>query len=240
MPTDQTIHEEQLVTTAAANDEIVIWRTLNNDTKRITRLNFIGATFTGGGTIASGGFDLSLEANSVVKGNLRGNISGDGTLAFAAAGLTLNVAASGTVALTDVAQTISAAKTFSGATTFSGIVTHTAAQMNLPSQFIYSMTAITLNNNTALVLNIGTTGVVLIYNTQVTNQCAIINFRAASGPYANIVAQPGSVFETATFGLTGTTGNAGKITFSASSNTNTYIENQTGATLTGLRILRLL
>jgi hypothetical protein len=77
---DQTIHDENVVTTAAVADELLIWRVANNDTKRITKANFIGVTITGGGTIATGGFTLTVAGNSTINGSLVGNVSGGGTL----------------------------------------------------------------------------------------------------------------------------------------------------------------
>jgi hypothetical protein len=107
---DQTIHDETVVTSAAAADEILIWRAANNDTRRITKANFLGLTATGGGTFATGGFTLTLNGDSAINGTL------------AAAGFTLTVPATGTAALLGTAQTFSATQTFA-ALTASGVIT---------------------------------------------------------------------------------------------------------------------
>jgi hypothetical protein len=96
-----------VVTSAAAADEVLIWRAANSDTKRITKANYIGATFTGAGTIATGGFTLTLGSTSAINGN----ITGGGTLALG--GFTLTVPATGTASLLGTAQTSTALKTFS-------------------------------------------------------------------------------------------------------------------------------
>lgn len=101
---DQTIHDETVVTSAAAADELLIWRAANSDTRRITKANFVGLTATGGGTIATGGFTLTLNGDSAINGTL------------SAAGFTLTVPATGTAALLGQAQTFTALQTFDALT----------------------------------------------------------------------------------------------------------------------------
>jgi parallel beta-helix repeat protein len=57
----------------------------------------------------------------------------------------------------------------------------------------------------------------------------IFNFDALTSPLCQIVAQNATTFEATTGILTGTTGTNGKITVSAASNGNIYIENRLGA-----------
>jgi len=61
----KTIHEHPLVTSAAAADELLIWRTASSDTKRIAKSNLLGGSLTGGGVIATGGFTLTVPATGV-------------------------------------------------------------------------------------------------------------------------------------------------------------------------------
>jgi hypothetical protein len=106
---DQTIHDENIVTTAAIGDELLIWRVANNDTKRITKANFVGAILTGGGTLATGGFTLTVAGDSTINGSLVGP------------GFTLTVPATGTAGLLETAQTYTGAKTYSALLTAAAI-----------------------------------------------------------------------------------------------------------------------
>lgn len=71
--------------------------------RRITKKNFIGATLTGLGTIATGGNALTVGGTSSLNGAIAGNLSGSGTIATA--GFTGTLPATGTFALLGVAQT---------------------------------------------------------------------------------------------------------------------------------------
>ena len=110
-----TINGLTTVTSAAAGDFVPIWRASNADTRKITKQNFIGATFTGGGTIATGGNTLTVGGTSSINGTLTGTVS--------AAGFTLTVPATGTVDLLGTAQTITALKRFNAGITFDGVNT---------------------------------------------------------------------------------------------------------------------
>jgi hypothetical protein len=105
-----TIDGLTVTTSAAAGDEIPIWRVANSDTRKITKANFIGAVLTGGGTIATGGFTLTIGANSAINGN----VTGGGTLATG--GFTLTVPATGTAALISTGN-FTPALTFTSSTT---------------------------------------------------------------------------------------------------------------------------
>lgn len=59
---DETIHDQGLVTSAAAGDEIALWVVASNVLRRITKANFMGAALTGGGTIVTGGYTLTVPA----------------------------------------------------------------------------------------------------------------------------------------------------------------------------------
>lgn len=58
----KTINGLTVTTSAAAGDFVPIWRASNADTRKITKANFIGATLTGGGTVATGGYTLTVPA----------------------------------------------------------------------------------------------------------------------------------------------------------------------------------
>lgn len=58
----KTINGLTVTTSAAAGDLLAIWRAANNDTRKITKLNFMGGVLTGAGTIATGGFTLTVPA----------------------------------------------------------------------------------------------------------------------------------------------------------------------------------
>lgn len=115
-----------VVTSAAADDLLAIWRTANADTRSITKTNFMGGVLTGGGTIATGGFTLTVGATSAINGSLVGNISGGGTLALG--GYTLTVPATGTAALKEG---------------FSGARVYNSANISIPNN---SSTALTFNS----------------------------------------------------------------------------------------------
>lgn len=57
-----TINDLAEVTTIASGDFVAIWRTANADTRKITRANLYGGLLTGGGTIATGGYTLTVPA----------------------------------------------------------------------------------------------------------------------------------------------------------------------------------
>lgn len=121
--TNKTIHEQTLTTSADASDEVLIWVVASGLTKRITKSNFVGGVLTGGGTIATGGYALTIGGASAINGtvsgggtlatagytltlagtsSLAGTVSGGGTIATA--GYTLTVPATGTAALRNAVQ----------------------------------------------------------------------------------------------------------------------------------------
>jgi len=161
---NKTINDLTVTTSAASGDFVPVWRASNGDTRKITKANFMGGVLTGAGTIATGGFTLTLSssgtlalagfsltvgANSTVNGSLVGNMTGGGTVAtggftltvganstingslvgnmtgagtIATGGFTGTLPATGTLALINVAQTITAAHTFSGAMFLVGLI----------------------------------------------------------------------------------------------------------------------
>jgi hypothetical protein len=128
----KTINALTVTTTAAGGDFVPIWRAANSDTRKITKANFVGAVITGGGTIATGGFTLTVGANSTINGSVVGNISGGGTLA--SGGFTLTVPATGTAALINLAQIYTAANTFSALITASAGINFGGTTLNVYSQ----------------------------------------------------------------------------------------------------------
>lgn len=122
---DITINDLAEVTTIASGDFVAIWRTANGDTRKITRANLYGGLLTGGGTIATGGYTLTVPktGTAVVGSGTSGRVasfsdtntvaastlakSGAGVLTLSAASAyTLTVPATGTAALLDAAQTL--------------------------------------------------------------------------------------------------------------------------------------
>ena len=122
---DITINDLAEVTTIASGDFVAIWRTANGDTRKITRSNLYGGLLTGGGTIATGGYTLTVPATgtAVLGTGTSGRIasfsdantlaastlvkSGAGVLTLSAASTyTLTVPATGTAALLDATQTL--------------------------------------------------------------------------------------------------------------------------------------
>lgn len=59
---DKTITELTATTSAATADEIPIWVAGSAVTRKITKANFLQGAFTGGGTVATGGFTLTVPA----------------------------------------------------------------------------------------------------------------------------------------------------------------------------------
>lgn len=59
---DTTINGLTATTSAVAADEIPMWVTGSAVTRKITKANFLGGAMTGGGTIATGGFTLTVPA----------------------------------------------------------------------------------------------------------------------------------------------------------------------------------
>lgn len=63
----KTINGLTVTTSAAAGDLLAIWRAANNDTRKITKANFMGGVLTGAGTIATGGFTLTVPATGTAS-----------------------------------------------------------------------------------------------------------------------------------------------------------------------------
>lgn len=140
----------------------------------------------------------------------------------AASGTTKKLAASGLV-WTDGAQTITGAKTFSAAVTFSDIIAMAHARTRSDA---------IADDNVAVITPFQNTGVILINATTFTNTVSgILSYRAASGAIMHILAG-GANLESSTSILTGTTGTDGKVTISANSNGNIYLENRMGGSIT--------
>lgn len=121
-----TIGQLTLVTSAAAADLIEIEVAASGLSRKITKANLIGATLTGGGSIVTGGFTLTIpktgtvpvgtgtdgrvaqwsgDANTLAAATLAK--TGAGVLTLAAAGAyTLTVPATGTAVLLDAVQTL--------------------------------------------------------------------------------------------------------------------------------------
>lgn len=59
---DRTITQLTVTTSAAAGDEIPIWVAASSVTRKITKANFMGGVLTGAGTVATGGFTLTVPA----------------------------------------------------------------------------------------------------------------------------------------------------------------------------------
>jgi hypothetical protein len=74
------------------------------------------------------------------------------------------------------------------------------------------------------------TGIIEISSTTDATVYGIVTYRAASTPFAQIIAG-GSNFETSTSVLAGTTGNDTKVTFSANSGGTLYLENRRGGSI---------
>lgn len=70
---NKTINDLTGVTSAVADDVIPIWRKTNNDTRKIEKLDFIGATITGEGNIATGGYTLTVSGDATVAGTYEAN-----------------------------------------------------------------------------------------------------------------------------------------------------------------------
>lgn len=57
----ETIHDKSDLGTGIANaDEVPVWDVSAGNTRMVSRANFVGATLTGGGTVATGGFTLTV------------------------------------------------------------------------------------------------------------------------------------------------------------------------------------
>lgn len=57
---NKTINDLTSTDSAASGDFLPIWRASNGDTRKITKANFIGGVLTGAGTIATGGYTLTI------------------------------------------------------------------------------------------------------------------------------------------------------------------------------------
>lgn len=104
------------ITSAASNDLIWVGVVASNILKKITKANFMGGVLTGGGTLATGGFTLTVGANSAINGTLAGggsitttgtntiagSVTGGGTVATA--GFTLTVPETGIAACRNTVQ----------------------------------------------------------------------------------------------------------------------------------------
>lgn len=58
-----TVTQLTALTSVASNDEIPIWDVSAAQLKKVARSDLVGATLTGGGTIATGGFTLTVPAS---------------------------------------------------------------------------------------------------------------------------------------------------------------------------------
>lgn len=67
----ETVSALTELTSPAANDEIGIWDVSAGEYKKIQQSNLVGATITGGGTVALGGYTLTVPATGTVA--LRGS-----------------------------------------------------------------------------------------------------------------------------------------------------------------------
>lgn len=112
----KTIGGLTTVTSVLGSDYVPVWIAASNLMRKITKTNFIGAAFTGGGTLATGGFTLTVAGTSTINGSVVGNMTGSGTLATA--GFTLTVPATGTAALKSASQTFTGVQTFSNGIAF--------------------------------------------------------------------------------------------------------------------------
>jgi hypothetical protein len=90
----------------AAGDLLAIWNVAQSRTDKITRANLIGATLTGGGTVATGGFTLTIGAASAINGTLAGGGQVN------TGGFTLTVPATGSAALLAVSNVFTVAQGF--------------------------------------------------------------------------------------------------------------------------------
>jgi len=154
----------------------------------------------------------------ITKANLLGgSMTGSGVLATG--GFTLTVPATGTAALLGTAQAFSALKTFSA-----GLA---ATKM----KFLASQS---INDDAVFILTPATTiGVLFVTNTgNMHTTSGFVAWRAVATTRCAIIAQVSTVIEATTGILTGTTGTDTKVTVSAHSDGNLYIENRTGAAIT--------
>lgn len=67
---NKTINDLTVTTSAAAADLVPVWVAASSVTRKVTKANFIGAVLTGGGTVATGGFTLTVPATGTAA--LRG------------------------------------------------------------------------------------------------------------------------------------------------------------------------
>lgn len=107
-------------TSAASGDYIPFQIAASGLTRKITKANLLGGTMTGAGTIATGGYTLTINGTSVINGSLVGNMTGSGTVATG--GFTLTVPATGTAQLLATTQVITGKKTWQPAS-FSDVPT---------------------------------------------------------------------------------------------------------------------
>lgn len=91
-----TIGQLTLATSALDTDLMEMEVAASGVSHRITKKDWIGATLSGGGSIATGGFSLALSGNTV--------ISGGGALALG--GFSLTVPATGVADIVDATQTL--------------------------------------------------------------------------------------------------------------------------------------
>lgn len=206
---DQTINAETTTTSMAATDKFLIWRTANGDTRAITKQNALGF-IASGDVIALANYTLTLEANSILKGTVRGNISGDGH--------TLTVAATGIAALLDTIQTFTATKAFTAVTQLVGGVR--SGTITLASDTATSLTPPIANAMFAIWSQSNSKHVV----------AGIVSFNTASSAGITKLAG-GANFAVTTGVLAGTTGSNAFVTVAAHTDGKVYVENR-GSTST--------
>lgn len=109
-------------TDPAVTDEIPIWDLVAGEAKKATITNILNARLTGGGSIATGGFNLTLTGTSTLNGSVVGSMTGGGTVATGGFTLTVGggsaitgtLSGGGTVATAGFTLTVGGTSTVNG------------------------------------------------------------------------------------------------------------------------------
>lgn len=206
-----TIRDLTELTAVALDDYILISDTSDvvNRDKRISKLNFSGGSITGGGTLITGGFSLTVPASGTAA--LR---SGAPVAGRVASWSDANAVQDGGFAASDIAR-------LSQAVTFVSQIT----ALNFLSALVSS-----LANGAVVNVTSPGSGLAIFASTSDATLGGIIAYRNSATTYCTAVTI-GTGIAVTTGVLTGANGTAGKLNISADP-TGFFIANQTGSTKT--------
>lgn len=184
---DQTILQETLDNNIVDGDWLIYWKTSTGVQRRVARSSLLGATLTGAGTIATGGFTLTVPATGTAA--LK---TGTPTAGQVAQWDDANTVESAGFAASDVAR-LSQTNTFTNTNVFNGNVI-----ANAPiSGYRYASGSVDLNDDAiGTIPNVGDRGMMLVFTNSGSTEAALVAYRTtATNGFAAVLAQTSNIME---------------------------------------------